>query len=432
MNKQRKVNVLILGSGGREHAIAWKISKSNLLNNLYVAPGNSGTLSVADNLRIDIHNYNEIKKIILTKNIELLIIGPEDPLVNGLHDQLDNDEDVNHLIIIGPKQAGAKLEGSKSFAKKFMLKNGIPTATFESFDINNLAEAKTYLRQSSPPFVIKADGLAAGKGVFICQTIEEAVVIMQDIVVNNKFGDAGKKIVIESFLDGIELSVFVLTNGIDYKILPTAKDYKRIGENDTGLNTGGMGAVSPVPFADDAFMKKVKSAIIEPTLKGLIKENIEYTGFIFFGLIKVNNEPFVIEYNVRLGDPETQAIIPRVKSDLLDLCLSINKQADFKNKIIEIDKSVATTVILTSGGYPEKYEKGYPVDGLSEIKKSIVFHAGLKLSETKYLTNGGRVIAITALGESINEAKKEAYKNIEKINFQDMYFRTDIGKDLIK
>jgi phosphoribosylamine--glycine ligase len=426
-----KLNVLILGSGGREHAIAWKINQSPILNKLYVAPGNSGTLNIAENLDIDIHNYDSVKNCILTQNINLLIIGPEDPLVKGLHDQLDVDKEIPNLIIIGPKKSGAQLEGSKSFAKRFMFKNDIPTANFKSFDINNLNEAKSYLEQSSPPFVIKADGLAAGKGVFICKTLTEATNVVQDIVVNKKFGSAGQKIVIESFLDGIELSVFILTNGQDYKILPTAKDYKRIGENDVGLNTGGMGAISPVPFADKILMEKIKTKIIEPTLVGLKKEHIEYTGFIFFGLIKVENEPFVIEYNVRLGDPETQVIIPRVKSDLLSLLSSINDKETFKNMEVNIADSVATTVILTSGGYPEEYKKGYLIKGLEDLKGSIPFHAGLKLENKKYLTNGGRVVAITTLDDNIATAIKKTYHNIEKISFQDMYFRKDIGNDLI-
>ncbi|MAQ70209.1 MAG: phosphoribosylamine--glycine ligase [Flavobacteriales bacterium] len=426
-----KLNVLILGSGGREHAIAWKTHQSSMLNKLYVAPGNSGTLSLAENLDINIHDYESIKNCIVTKNINLLIIGPEDPLVNGLHDQLENDSEVHNLIIIGPKKAGAQLEGSKSFAKRFMLKNAIPTANFKSFNIDNLSEAKIYLEQSAAPFVIKADGLAAGKGVFICKTLEEANAIVEDILVNKKFGSSGEKVVIESFLEGIELSVFILTNGTDYKILPTAKDYKRIGENDVGLNTGGMGAISPVPFADKMFIEKIKTKIIEPTLVGLKKENIEYTGFIFFGLIKVENEPFVIEYNVRLGDPETQAIMPRIKSDLLSLLSMINKQKAFKKMELNIDHSVATTVILTSGGYPEKYKKGYPIKGLDNLTDSIAFHAGLKLENNKYLTNGGRVVAITTVDKNIPTAINKTYKDIEKISFQDMYFRKDIGKDLI-
>ena len=426
-----KLNVLILGSGGREHAIAWKINQSSILNKLYVAPGNSGTLNVAENLNLNIHNYDAIKNCILTKNINLLIVGPEDPLVNGLHDELDKDNEIRNLIIIGPKKYGAQLEGSKSFAKRFMLKNDIPTADFKSFNIDNLNEAKIYLEQSAPPFVIKADGLAAGKGVFICKTLKEANAVVEDIVVNKKFGSAGEKIIIESFLDGIELSVFILTNGTDYKILPTAKDYKRIGENDEGLNTGGMGAISPVPFADKVFIEKIKSKIIEPTLIGLKKENIEYTGFIFFGLIKVANEPFVIEYNVRLGDPETQAIIPRINSDLLSLLSVINNQNTFKNRELTIEDSVATTVILTSGGYPEKYKKGYPLKGLENLTESIAFHAGLKLENEKHLTNGGRVIAITTVDKNIPAAINKTYNSIEKISFKDMYFRKDIGKDLI-
>ena len=428
----KKTNVLILGSGGREHAIAWKISKSDSLNNLYVAPGNSGTELIANNLLIDIKNYAEIKKNIIEKNIELLIIGPEDPLVAGLHNRLSEDAEILNLTIIGPKKEGAKLEGSKLFAKKFMKKYNIPTADFKSFNKDNFLEARNYLANSNPPFVIKADGLAAGKGVFICDSLDESEKIIEDIIIKSKFGTAGEEIVIESFLRGIEMSVFILTDGDEYKILPSAKDYKRIGENDTGLNTGGMGAVSPVPFLNDNLMDKIKSQIIEPTLKGLKKEGIEYSGFLFFGLINVDGNPFVIEYNVRLGDPETQVIIPRIESDLLDLLIDINSPNRFKNNELLINPESTTTVILTSGGYPEKYTTGYTLKGINNINDVILFHAGLKLHNNKYITNGGRVLAVTAQGNSIQEAMQKSYRNINLLTFPNAYFRKDIGLDMIK
>ena len=432
MNELKLINVLILGSGGREHAIAWKLKQSKLLNKLYVAPGNSGTNTIAENLNVDINNYTEIKQVILKKDIGLLVIGPEDPLVNGLHDQLGNDSNIPELLIIGPKSNGAQLEGSKSFAKKFMSKYNIPTANFKSFDAKNCQDAIKHIKESEPPFVIKADGLAAGKGVFIVNTVEEGVTIIEDIMIRSKFGTAGDKIVIETFLEGVELSVFILTDGINYKLLPTAKDYKRVGENDTGLNTGGMGAVSPVPFVDAKLMGKIKSRIIEPTLHGLVQEGIEYTGFIFFGLINVNGDPFVIEYNVRLGDPETQVIMPKIESDLLNVFMDMKQKELFAKTNIRINNSVATTIILTSGGYPENYKKGYPVNGMNNVQESILFHAGLKFEENKYLTNGGRVLAITSLANNIKNARENSYKTVEKISFRDMYFRKDIGLDLIK
>ena len=376
--KNKSFNVLILGSGGREHAIAWKVKESNLLKSLYVAPGNSGTHEIGKNIDININNYQEVKNTILEKDIHVLIIGPEDPLVNGLHDQLANDHSIKDLIIIGPKKRGAELEGSKSFAKNFMQKYNIPTASYKTFASSHYEDAINYLKKIDAPYVIKADGLAAGKGVFICPNYNEAKSVIEDIMLKSKFGEAGKKIVIEEFLDGIELSVFILTDGINYKLLPTAKDYKRVGENDTGLNTGGMGAVSPVPFLDDKLFEKIKTKIIEPTLMGLKYEKIEYHGFIFFGLINVQDEPYVIEYNVRLGDPETQAIIPRIQSDFLELLIILNNQEQFENYQINISPSHAATVILTSKGYPEKYTTGHIVTGLNNIKNCTVFHAGLK------------------------------------------------------
>ena len=427
----KNVNVLIIGSGGREHAIAYKINESKLLKKLYVAPGNSGTNIIANNLNIDLHDYYAIKNIIVSKNIDLLIIGPEDPLVAGLHDQLSEDKEVQNLKIIGPKKEGAQLEGSKLFAKKFMKRHNIPTASFKSFEKKKISEAIKHLENSKPPFVIKADGLAAGKGVFICNTLKSAKEAVRDITINSKFGNAGNKIVIESFLDGNELSVFILTDGNSYKILPSAKDYKRVGENDTGLNTGGMGAISPVPFLNEDLMKKIEQKIIKPTLNGLKKEKIEYSGFIFFGLINVKNNPYVIEYNVRLGDPETQVIIPRIDSDFLQLLLQINETNEFeKNKLI-INTNPASTVILTSGGYPENYTRGYPIFGMENIEDAMVFHAGLKKENERYITDGGRVLAMTGQAQTLKKALEKSYKNIEKIKFKNSYFRKDIGLDVI-
>jgi len=347
-----------------------------------------------------------------------------------LHDQLDNDDEIHDLIIVGPKKNGAQLEGSKAFAKKFMDKYSIPTAGYKSFSLNEYEDAINYLNTIHPPYVIKADGLAAGKGVFICQEYNEAKRIIEDIMLKSKFGQAGDRIVIEAFLDGVELSVFILTDGINYKLLPSAKDYKRIGENDTGLNTGGMGAVSPVSFLDEKLLEKIKLKIIEPTLQGLQTEQIEYSGFIFFGLIKVNNEPYVIEYNVRLGDPETQTIMPRIESDFLELLTNLNKPEKFKNKKISINQHHATTVILTSKGYPEHYSTGHTVTGLNNINKCNAFHAGLKNKNTDYVTSGGRVLAITALGSNLENSMINAYDNVKKIKFENLYFRKDIGADI--
>ena len=427
----KKTNVLILGSGGREHAIAWKIKQSDLLNRLYVAPGNSGTKNIATNLNVKIDDYTAIKNIIITKKIELLIVGPEAPLVRGLHDQLLSEKRIENLKIIGPQSEGAQLEGSKLFAKNFMKRHNIPTANFKSFTKEEPQQAICYLKTSSPPFVIKANGLASGKGVFICNTLNEALAAIDDILVKSKFGESGSTIVIESFLTGIELSVFILTDGHSYKILPSAKDYKRIGDGDTGLNTGGMGAVSPVTFLDERLMEKIKLKIIEPTLFGLKKENIEYKGFLFFGLIRVGDEPFVIEYNVRLGDPETQTIIPRIQSDLLKLLLKINSSENFEKCKINISDQATATVILSSGGYPEKFQKGHLIQGMNKVKDSLLFHAGLKSKNAQLITNGGRVLAITSFGKTLAEATKKSYINTNKIQFKNAYFRKDIGADLI-
>jgi|TARA_B100002052_G_C15883261_1_gene600383 phosphoribosylamine--glycine ligase len=430
--KHNSINVLILGSGGREHAIAWKIKQSPFLNKIFVAPGNSGTSNIATNINININNYNSIKNTILEHEIHIVIVGPEDPLVHGLHNMCKNDTDISNVTIIGPQKEGALLEGSKSFAKKFMQKNKIPTAKYEKFEAKNIRPAKSYLKKMPPPYVIKVDGLAAGKGVFICEDIKEANRVLEDLSVSSRFGEAGETIVIEEFLKGIEMSVFILTNGNSYKILPVAKDYKRIGENDTGLNTGGMGAVSPVPFMNQELLKKVETKIIQPTIKGLKKENISYIGFIFFGLINVEGEPYVIEYNVRLGDPETQVILPRIESDLLELFINIEKNSIFKNIPIKISELNAATIILSSGGYPEKYSKGHIVTGCDDVTESILFHAGLKAENNKHLTNGGRVLAVTSLHKKAKIAIQKCYSSIEKIHFKNVYFRRDIGKDIIK
>tara|TARA_B100000902_G_scaffold306470_1_gene295086 strand:+ start:38 stop:1330 length:1293 start_codon:yes stop_codon:yes gene_type:complete len=430
MNK--KINALILGSGGREHAIAWHIAKSIKLGKLYVAPGNSGTIKIAQNIKIDINNYEKIREIINKYDIRLLFIGPEEPLVNGLHDKLLDDTKINNLKIIGPQAKGAKLEGSKLFAKQFMEKYNIPTASYKSFTKKEAEQAKYYVTKIPPPFVIKADGLAAGKGVFICQSAKEGAEIIDKIIIKSKFGNAGDTIVIESFLKGREMSVFILTDGQSYKILPTAKDYKQIGDGDVGLNTGGMGAVSPVSFVDKALMQKVIKKIIEPTLFGLNAEKIPYSGFIFFGLINVAGEPFVIEYNARLGDPETQTIIPRINSDLLELFWAIDQPKVFEKTKLDISSKSSATVILTSGGYPESYKKGYNISGLQQVKNAHVFHAGLQLKDNRLITNGGRVMAITTLKSSLKSAIETSYNNVQKIKFKDMYFRKDIGKDLIK
>ena len=422
------MNVLLLGSGGREHAIAWKLKQSQELSELYIAPGNAGTSTCGTNVKIDTTNFNEIKNFCIKKNIEMVIVGPEDPLVNGIHDFFLQDSLLKKINVIGPTKQGAKLEGSKEFAKLFMERHNIPTAKYKSFTKENLHEGFDFLDNLNSPYVLKADGLAAGKGVLIINDINEAKKELEKMICAEKFGEASTKVVIEEFLDGIEMSVFVLTDGEEYVILPNAKDYKRIGENDTGLNTGGMGCISPVPFADDVFLSKVENQIIKPTINGLNKDSIKYRGFIFFGLIKVNNNPFIIEYNIRMGDPETEVVMPRLKSDLLQLFkASTNKTLD---KIdVEFEKKNAATIILASGGYPLNYEKGKKITGLNNINKSLIFHAGTK--ETDFVeTNGGRVLAVTGFGDDLLEATQCAYTDIKKINFQGMYYRTDIGKDV--
>lgn len=426
---EKKHNVLLIGSGGREHAIAWKISQSSLLEKLFIAPGNAGTSQTGTNIALNINDFEEVKEFSIKQNISMLVVGPEEPLVNGITDFFNCDDQLKHIAVIGPSKAGALLEGSKDFAKQFMLKHGIPTASYQTFDVDGLNSAKEFLRTIQPPYVLKADGLAAGKGVVIVDSLKEADDALDEMLANLKFGKASSKVVIEEFLKGIELSVFVLTDGSSYLILPEAKDYKRIGEGDTGLNTGGMGSVSPVPFADKDFMLKVEERIIKPTIEGLKKDAIPYKGFIFFGLISVENEPFVIEYNVRMGDPETESVIPRIKNDLLGLfeAVSSGKLKDFT---LETESLHCATVMLVAGGYPGNYEKGNAISGLKRVENSIVFHAGTKESEGKAVTNGGRVIAVTSFGSNIFEALQKSYDSIDQIEFKDMYYRKDLGFDL--
>lgn len=423
------MNILILGSGGREHTFAWKIAKSSRCNKLYVAPGNSGTAEIAENINLKVTDFEAVRAVALSHQIDIVVVGPEDPLVQGIHDYFLNHEELNGIAVIGPQKAAAELEGSKEFAKEFMMRHNIPTAAYKSFTRDNVVEGYKFLETLSPPYVLKADGLAAGKGVLILHDLDEAKLELKQMLVGAKFGDASTKVVIEEFLDGIELSCFVLTDGNNYKILPTAKDYKRIGEGDTGLNTGGMGAVSPVPFATPAFLNKIEERIVKPTVFGLQKDNLPYQGFIFIGIIKVGDDPKVIEYNVRMGDPETEVVLPRVKTDMVEIFEAIsNKNLDKIN--IEIDDRAATTVMLVSGGYPEAYERGKEITGLENIKDSIPFHAGAVKSNGEIITTGGRVMAITSYGNTYQEAIKRCYKNISKLKFERMCYRKDIGFDL--
>lgn len=425
------MNVLILGSGGREHAFAWKIAKSKQLQNLFIAPGNAGTANCGTNVNISATDFEAVKNLVWEKDIDMVLVGPEDPLVKGIHDYFLNDEVLKEVPVIGPKKDGAQLEGSKDFSKQFMMKHGVPTARYATFTKDNINEGLKFLETLNAPYVLKADGLAAGKGVLIIDNLEEAKNELKNMLVDSKFGAASSKVVIEEFLKGIELSVFVLTDGKSYKLLPAAKDYKRIGEGDTGLNTGGMGAVSPVPFADETFIKKVEEKIVKPTIAGLNKEGIDYRGFIFIGLMNCGGEPFVIEYNCRMGDPETEAVIPRIKSDLLDLLQGVATQT-LHEKNYETINETATTVVMVSGGYPEAFEKGKTVSGLNEIHNSIVFHAGTTFKDEEVVTNGGRVFAITSFGNSIQEALNKSFDTANKINYDKKYFRRDIGKDLMK
>jgi phosphoribosylamine---glycine ligase len=423
------MTILLLGSGGREHALAWKMLQSSKCSTLFVAPGNAGTGQIATNIAIDPMDFEAIKAFVVKEKVEMVIVGPEDPLVKGIYDFFKNDAVLKSIPVIGPSKVGAQLEGSKEFAKEFLVKHNIPTAAYDSFTAQTVEKGCAFLETLQPPYVLKADGLAAGKGVLIIQDLEEAKTELRNMLVHQKFGQASNKVVIEEFLDGIELSCFVLTDGKNYKILPTAKDYKRIGEADTGLNTGGMGAVSPVPFADAVLMEKIETRIVKPTINGLLKDNIEYKGFVFIGLINVKGEPIVIEYNVRMGDPETEVVVPRIKTDLVELFKAV---ADQKlNEIdLEIDPRSATTIMVVSGGYPEDYEKGKVITGIETISDSLVFHAGTKLDKEQIVTNGGRVIAVTSYGDNFQEAIKKSYQNIDKLHFDKMYFRKDIGFDL--
>lgn len=423
------MNILLLGSGGREHALAWKMLQSNKCQNLYVAPGNAGTSTIATNIELNPNDFEAVKNAVLQSEINLVVVGPEDPLVNGIYDFFQNDTELKHIPVIGPSKIGAQLEGSKEFAKEFLVKNNIPTAKYESFTAETVEKGCEFLETLEAPYVLKADGLAAGKGVLILNDLEEAKTELRSMLVDAKFGNASSKVVIEEFLDGIELSCFVLTDGKNYKILPTAKDYKRIGEGDTGLNTGGMGAVSPVPFADAVLLEKIETKIVKPTIQGLQNDNIDYKGFVFIGLINVKGEPMVIEYNVRMGDPETEVVMPRLKSDLVEIFEAISKQ-ELDKITLEIDERSATTIMVVSGGYPEEYEKGKEISGLELIEDSIVFHAGTKLENGKVVSNGGRVLAVTSYGSSFEEAIKKSYQNINKLHFDKMNYRKDIGFDL--
>ena len=421
------MNVLVIGSGGREHAFGWKISKSKIPNKLFFAPGNAGTESIGINLDVDISNFNQLKNTIVRNNINLVLVGPEVPLVSGISDFIHSNKKLEKINVIGPEKFGAMLEGSKSFAKEFMERHNIPTAPYKKFSLKNLNDGLDYLESISPPYVLKANGLAAGKGVLIINELEKAKNSLVEMLKNKKFGSASKEVVIEGFLDGIELSCFVLTDGDSFITLPYAKDYKRIGEGDSGLNTGGMGAISPVPFNDKDFKNKIENKIIKPTIKGLKKDNIDYVGFIFIGLINVKGEPFVIEYNVRMGDPETQVVLPRIKNDFLEILLATanNKLSEIK---LDVSPNYAVTIVSVSGGYPESYEKG--LDVLGDIDQELVFQAGTLKKNNKIVTNGGRVFSSTALGSSIKIALSKAYKNLKKIKFKGMYFRKDIGFDL--
>jgi phosphoribosylamine--glycine ligase len=423
------MTILLLGSGGREHALAWKMLQSDKCTKLFVAPGNAGTASIASNVNLKITDFDAIKSFALSEKVEMVVVGPEDPLVKGIFDFFQNDSDLKHIPVIGPSKEGAQLEGSKEFAKEFLVKHHIPTAGYESFTKETVEKGCAFLETLQPPYVLKADGLAAGKGVLIINDLAEAKQELKNMLVDAKFGEASSKVVIEEFLDGIELSCFVLTDGENYKILPTAKDYKRIGEGDTGLNTGGMGAVSPVPFADAILLEKIENRIVKPTIEGLKKDNIKYKGFVFIGLINVKGEPIVIEYNVRMGDPETEVVIPRLQSDLVELFQAV-ANGNLNEINLEITDKSAATVMVVSGGYPEEYVNGKVISGIETVTDSIVFHAGTKIENDKIISNGGRVLAVTSLGENFEEAIKKSYQNIEKLHFDTMYYRKDIGFDL--
>lgn len=425
------MNVLILGSGGREHAFAWKIAQSSQIDKLFIAPGNAGTAQEGTNVDIAVDDFEGIKEFCLKEKIDTVMVGPELPLVLGIHDYFLATEEIKHIAIIGPNKQAAQLEGSKDFSKRFMKRHNIPTARYQTFTKDTLEEGYTFLKSLKPPYVLKADGLAAGKGVVILKDLQEAKDELSSMLADAKFGEASSSVVIEEFLDGIELSAFVVTDGRSYKKLPEAKDYKRIGEGDTGLNTGGMGAISPVPFADQAFMDKIENQIIIPTIKGLHKDKIDYQGFIFFGIINVKNDPFVIEYNCRMGDPETEVVIPRLKSDILELFEGVATRT-LSERDVEFDDRTAATVMMVSGGYPDAYEKEKTITGLNGIHDSMVFHAGTKKDGPTVLSAGGRVLAVTSYGKSMSAALRTSYDNVQKINFDKAYYRKDIGFDLVE
>ncbi|MEX2592138.1 MAG: phosphoribosylamine--glycine ligase [Anditalea sp.] len=428
------MNILLIGSGGREHAFATKMVSSPKCGKLYIAPGNAGTSEIAENIALSVTDFKGVKELILSKKIGMVVVGPEEPLVKGISDFLSKDEDTKQVLVIGPTQKGATLEGSKDFSKQFMVRNGIPTSAYRSFTTETLLEGLEFIHHQNLPIVLKADGLAAGKGVLIIPSYDEAEKSFKEMLLENKFGDASKKVVVEEFLSGIELSVFVATDGRNYRILPEAKDYKRIGENDTGLNTGGMGAISPVPFADDVFMKKVEEKVVRPTIEGLTKESIDYKGFLFIGLMNVGGEPQVIEYNVRMGDPETQAVLPRIKSDFMDLLYAIGTKS-LSGYSLEIEDCVTATVVMVAGGYPGSYVKGDKIDGLKnpDDEKAITFHAGTTRDDGSgsVLTNGGRVLGITGKGNTVEEAIAHAYERAKQISWDNHYYRKDIGQDII-
>ena len=424
------MKILVIGNGGREHALAWKMRQSPLCQKIYVAPGNAGTASVAENVAIGVDDFEALGKFCRDNAVDLVVVGPEGPLVNGIRDYFENDPTLKKILMVGPGKVGAQLEGSKDYSKQFMLRNNIPTAKARTFAVDELVQALDYISECKPPIVLKADGLAAGKGVIISLSQGEAKAVIKEMLVNKRFGAASSKVLIEEFLNGIELSVFVLTDGKDYVLLPEAKDYKRIGDGDTGPNTGGMGAVSPVVFANQAFMSKIEERIVKPTIEGLHRENIDYKGFIFVGIMNVGGNPFVIEYNARMGDPETQAVMPRIKSDLVELLVACG-EGNLAEKSLEVHTDFAVTVALVSGGYPGEYETGKVIRGLDHDQESIVFHAGTLMQQDDVLTHGGRVLAISGKGHSLEQARARAYKTASSINWEGLYYRKDIGQDLM-